>query len=781
MNKKYIWLIIPIISFIFLNELIINNKIPLANDIVAHEPIKQWKSSTSEYPHWFPNLFSGMPSYGGFIITGGHPLQSILNFLFFNLGAKYWFHFSLGGIGMFFLIRYQKFTIYSSLFGGIAYSITPYLFGLINAGHNNKIMACAFIPWLTLSALYLFKNRSIKSVFILSLVSAFQLWTKHPQIFYYTWMLIVLWWIIDILLSSIGKKLNIKSIFTSLALMVLSAILAIIMVSDPYYDIYRFQKESNRGAPSVLDKTGESNKGTNWEYATQWSFHPAETISFILPYYYGLQNFSVTNRNNPEKFMKQAAYWGYMPFTQSTHYVGLLVIIFSIYSLFFSIKYRKIKKEELILWIIAIIFLIIGFGNHFSLIFKPLFYFAPYFSKFRVPSMIYTLFALLLPFLAVFGLEKMINESDKKILFFDCLKVFGYFIAPILFLLAFGESILSFSSSGDARFPQYIDLVKNIRFDLFSKGLMLALFLSGATLTSIWFYSTGKISKHVLSIILISILSFDLWIINNEFLSLKPSKSMADQFQNTPEILFMKKDSSQFRIFPADDIGSNRYGYWNIESIGGYRAVKLRNYQDLMDAGGFRRPQVLNMLNVKYLITRKRVRNTSFKQLSKIKNLYENLDVLPRAWFVGSLQSVNDQKSSLSKVMDISFRPKDTAVIINYDGPQLSGTSNGKVEISSFSPNNITIQCNTNSGALLVLSEIYYKPGWRCKIDGQVTPIYQTNHVLRSVYVSDGSHDVEFYYDSSDWKLAKVVSRFSFFTVLIFLGLIFFREKINKI
>lgn len=781
MNKKYIWLIIPIISFIFLNELIINNKIPLANDIVAHEPIKQWKSSTSEYPHWFPNLFSGMPSYGGFIITGGHPLQSILNFLFFNLGAKYWFHFSLGGIGMFFLIRYQKFTIYSSLFGGIAYSITPYLFGLINAGHNNKIMACAFIPWLTLSALYLFKNRSIKSVFILSLVSAFQLWTKHPQIFYYTWMLIVLWWIIDILLSSIGKKLNIKSIFTSLALMVLSAILAIIMVSDPYYDIYRFQKESNRGAPSVLDKTGESNKGTNWEYATQWSFHPAETISFILPYYYGLQNFSVTNKNNPEKFMKQAAYWGYMPFTQSTHYVGLLVIIFSIYSLFFSIKYRKIKKEELILWIIAIIFLIIGFGNHFSLIFKPLFYFAPYFSKFRVPSMIYTLFALLLPFLAVFGLEKMINESDKKILFFDCLKVFGYFIAPILFLLAFGESILSFSSSGDARFPQYIDLVKNIRFDLFSKGLMLALFLSGATLTSIWFYSTGKISKHLLSIILISILSFDLWIINNEFLSLKPSKSMADQFQNTPEILFMKKDSSQFRIFPADDIGSNRYGYWNIESIGGYRAVKLRNYQDLMDAGGFRRPQVLNMLNVKYLITRKRVRNTSFKQLSKIKNLYENLDVLPRAWFVGSLQSVNDQKSSLSKVMDISFRPKDTAVIINYDGPQLSGTSNGKVEISSFSPNNITIQCNTNSGALLVLSEIYYKPGWRCKIDGQVTPIYQTNHVLRSVYVSDGSHDVEFYYDSSDWKLAKVVSRFSFFTVLIFLGLIFFREKINKI
>ena len=67
MNKKYAWLILPIISFIFLNDLILNNKIPLASDMVAHEPIKQWKQTTTEFPHWFPNLFSGMPSYGGYI------------------------------------------------------------------------------------------------------------------------------------------------------------------------------------------------------------------------------------------------------------------------------------------------------------------------------------------------------------------------------------------------------------------------------------------------------------------------------------------------------------------------------------------------------------------------------------------------------------------------------------------------------------------------------------------------------------------------------------------
>ena len=93
----------------------------------------------------------------------------------------------------------------------------------------------------------------------------------------------------------------------------------------------------------------------------------------------------------------------------------------------------------------------------------------------------------------------------------------------------------------------------------------------------------------------------------------------------------MKNDDSKFRVFPADEINSNKFGYWNIESIGGYHAVKLRHYQDLMDVGGFRRPVILNMLNVKYIITNKKIENKAFKKIEG-NNLYENLDVLPRSW-----------------------------------------------------------------------------------------------------------------------------------------------------
>ena len=216
--------------------------------MVAHEPIKKWVESTSEFPHWFPNLFSGMPSYGGYIYTPGHPLKILLNHLLFNTGVKLWFYLSIGGLGLFFFLRFLKVSIYSSLFAGIAYSLTPYVFGLIGAGHNNKIMAGGFIPWVVFGAIYMFKYPSIKSVLLLSIACALQLWTNHPQIFYYTWMVIGLWWLLDILFVFLIKQSNLKKSLNNIGLILLSLFISLLMVSDPYYEIYTFQNESNRGA-----------------------------------------------------------------------------------------------------------------------------------------------------------------------------------------------------------------------------------------------------------------------------------------------------------------------------------------------------------------------------------------------------------------------------------------------------------------------------------------------------------------------------------------------------
>ena len=78
-----------------------------------------------------------------------------------------------------------------------------------------------------------------------------------------------------------------------------------------------------------------------------------------------------------------------------------------------------------------------------------------------------------------------------------------------------------------------------------------------------------------------------------------------------------------------------------------------------------------------------------------------------------------DQKSSLSKLMDLSFSPKEKSIVVDYNGPNLINGNSGQINEILINNNQIKIQCSTNGGSLLVLSEIYYNPGWKCKIDGK--------------------------------------------------------------
>jgi len=80
MDKKYIPILIVLITAFFLWKMIVYGFIPIANDLVAHKPIAKWietvTESSDEFPQWFPNLFSGMPSYGGYIYTPGDPTKT---------------------------------------------------------------------------------------------------------------------------------------------------------------------------------------------------------------------------------------------------------------------------------------------------------------------------------------------------------------------------------------------------------------------------------------------------------------------------------------------------------------------------------------------------------------------------------------------------------------------------------------------------------------------------------------------------------------------------------
>ena len=761
--KRYTILIIPFMVFIFLGEMIIDDLTPSKGDLVEGYPVRKWGfdyiEKNGELPHWYPHLFSGMPSYSAYSFSPSDPVGEALRPVLFNFGIKFWFYFSIGGIGMFLFLLRKKLDHLPALLGALSFALTPYLFGLINAGHGTKIFTFAFLPFVLLAVDYMLSGSSWKSVLYLSLATAFQLWAKHPQIVYYTWMLVVLIWFWKQISSLISRQWSLKVEGKQNVVLLVALLLAGLLVVDPFASVMEFQGHSTRGAPSVLDKTEETKTGTNWEYATRWSLHPKETVSFVYPYFYGLQNF-------PTRDVKSGAYWGYMQFTQSTHYLGLVVILMAILGL----TLKKPDRESW-LWIIATaLILLVGFGKHIPLLYRPLFELAPMFSKFRVPSMIYILLPLTIGVLGARGLQMILsilregNQKELQKLRSRALIVFGSIATISLFLLIFSGSV-SFLKMGQQTPSQQ---VLDIREKLFNGGALIALLISISCMAVIWTGIKKIISPLVVGTLLIGLTLVDLWIVNHEFLNMSKTTQVEGEFEKARRSSVIKRllqDKDHYRILSVDNASSNFYGYFGISSVSGYRPVKIRNYQDLLDAGGLNQSHIRNMLNVKYFVGR--------------QGMQEITTVLPKAWFISEVISVNDQKTSFEKTLE-PFDPAQKAIIINYEGPQINPESTGNVTVENYEEHEIKLKTTSKTGGLLVLSEIYYAPRWIATVDGEETPIYQTNHVLRSVYVSPGEHEVIFRFDDSLFKTTRLISRISL-TLLILTLVFVHREKLRAL
>ena len=769
--KKYLPLLLTIVPAVFLYRMIIFGEIVTTNDELARHPINEWRDSyiseNEDMPQWYPNLFSGMPSYGGYIYMTGDPTKIFRNTILFNPGLKIWFFLSLAGYGTFFILRILGASLTAGVLGGLMTGLTPYGFGLVNAGHLNKIFAMAYVPWVLAAILYFMKNRSLKSICMLSLVTALQLWANHPQIVYYTWMIVGFYYVWNIGSLYKEKSFSLQSHMFELGGILVALFVALLMVSDPYREVYTFQKHSNRGAKSVLDKTEETSSGTDWKYATQWSFHPKEVISFIYPYFYGLQNF-------PTRDLKSAAYWGHMPFTQSTHYLGLVAVILAI----LGALLKKPDRIDLFFWVTTILILVTGFGSHFPILFKPFFEIFPFFSKFRIPSMIYALLAITIPILAARGYDTFINQDNGKHIFEKILYFIGGIAASSFLLLILADFSIDFTSPKDGRYnPSIIGQLTSLRLDLFNKGVFLAISISLSLMTLFWAVRNNKISKTLFGYAIIGLTIIDLGVLNSEFIDVKPKKNMDRLFKKTDIINYLVTENTHFRVYPADELTSNKYSYWNIESIGGYRPIKLRSYQDLMDSGGFNRPHILDMLNVKYILTRKKINNPNFIPVNDLKGIYENKKVLPKAWIVGNLKNVDSQRESLMETLMTGFNPSNSAVVVDYNGNDIPENVVGKANVKTKEENKIEIDCQSETGGLLVLSEIYYKPGWKAFVNGKETPIFQTNHILRSVRIPSGSSEVIFEYDKSDWEKTRLLSRISFLSIILLLGFFIWKER----
>jgi len=337
------------------------------------------------YPLWNPYIFSGMPSYSSMMYNPYvYPVSWITHllhkYLFFPQMTWLLIHYFMAGIGIYLLMRSFKLSFMISIIGGVLFITLPNYLAMGANGHGSQACAVAYMPFALLLARRIFMGRGrLAMAGLLAVVLGVQMLRGHVQITYYTFLTIGVIYLFEAagrIRERDWKELGLDSLFLALALLLAVSIASILIFPLRHYAQY-----SIRG--------GGVGGGLDFGYATGWSLHPKETLTFLLPWSFGYG---------------KATYWGGMPFTDYPNYLGAVTVIFATVAMF-TVR----KKVKWLLFSLVFLATLLAYGRHFPL-YGLLFRYFPYFNKFRVPVMVLIVQQIAAIPLMGMGIERVISE-----------------------------------------------------------------------------------------------------------------------------------------------------------------------------------------------------------------------------------------------------------------------------------------------------------------------------------------------------------------------------------
>jgi len=146
--------------------------------------------------------------------------------------------------------------------------------------------------------------------------------------------------------------------------------------------------------------------------------------------------------------------------------------------------------------------------------------------------------------------------------------------------------------------------------------------------------------------------------------------------------------------------------------------------------------------------------------------IYENLDVLPRAFLVYNWVYRPTVGSALETMAEPRFDPREADVVLGEGSDRLATQGHGSATIKEYAPERVRISSQSDSEGLLVLTDAYY-PGWKATLDGEEVPIEQVDILFRGFIIPPGEHEIELVYSPRLFEMGKIVSLLGIFFLTI--------------
>ncbi len=802
-NNYFYFALILILVFAFFGPGIFGNGFN-ASDTIASESFKKYLEEAKNsgiFPQWVPYIFSGMPSFAGFVAHGDRIwdfisltyFKSIEYFsrIFGTDEARVALHYVIYGIGVFLLMLEKKQNKMVAFFTTLAAVFSTGIVVWIMIGHNTKPVVFSMYPWVFLFLERLKTRFSLLYSVLLVIAIHIMLEATHVQMIFYGGIAFGLYLLYNLIGAAIKKQTWNSFLIPSIVLVVAFG-LSFLLSSDRYLSVREYTPSSTRGSAPIVQQTqGEKQTkdgGHDYNYATQWSFSPGETFTFLVPNYYG---FGKVKYTGPETGNKEAiipTYWGQKPFEDAAPYMGIFVFMFAIIGFIYNRKDLFVQ----FLAFLSVFALLLSFGYTLPFIYDIFYYNMPFFNKFRAPSMVLALINFAFPILAGYGISSLITlakdepEKGRKLAMYMIYSSVGFLLLAVLFSAAFKLSYIeAIASSASFRLPeQFREFVyNNMITDWFINAFLLVI----VSLLS-FFFIKRKVNFSTFMIALFVLVVFDLWRVGYRPMEVAEEKLSKVVFASDDAIDFVKQDQSTYRVADFASKSPNVAAHYLLQNVNGYHAAKLRVYQDMLDAtsGGstsnVTSPFMWNLLNVKYILAKEDFGMPPAYQSSRTgTRVYLNQSYLPRAFFVESAEK-STPTIILNHLKNGDFDPRKVAYYHNESSLNCEiPDSSVYAKVTSYKNEEISLDVNASGNNLLVISEVYY-PDWYAYLDGKKLDVHQINYLLRGVIVPKGIHKLVLKFEDDTFVLGKNLSLATnvLMFVLLILG-IFFELKRKKI
>lgn len=796
--------IIGILSALFVPSNF-KNKAPRQNDIVeyrgAASEIKKYQKS-GEQILWTNALFAGMPSY----VISLQNSATIIKYLKFPGYPRVWSQIFLYILCSFIMLLAFKVRPWLALIGAIGMGLATENLTILAVGHNTKARAIGYLPLVIAGLQYIFTNKKLLGLTLLSAGFGLELQANHVQITYYGGFMVILFIIFQF--YPYFKEKKIKEYLIACFIALAGAGIGLGANSLNILLLKEYASESIRGKSELTitkNKTENTDKsdGLTQDYVFSYSNGWSDIGATIIPNYSGGDS------------DKLRLYYGQIGSTSGPKYIGASLFVLMILGFVLIDGARK----WWLLSVMAITLILSMGGNHFTGINEFMYNHFPLYNKFRAPSMMMVLVQISVGLFAILGVEKVLRDPKYVKEKWIAMKYAAFTAIGIMVLLSYSGTLLNdFNSTpkeddnGQTLYDADTEYAKNIiqsqggeinqlnidqvkdqlaemRIDKMKKDGNRSLFFGLSVLLILWLIYTEKIKNAYGLVVLGLLITADLWMVGKRYLNDKDFKkelALEQPFTPYQADLMIQKDTSYYRVLDLTQsiLNSNRCAYFH-KSIGGYSAAKIRRFQDLWDwhltadlqAGKVTGNPILNMLNMKYFIY-------PVQQQGVPPQYQNNLDALGNAWIVPEISVVENADSALLQLGKIDTK---TQGVVEKEHAHLIAKKpevdrEASITLTSYHPEKLVYSYNSTTENNVAFSEVYYKKGWNAYIDDLPVEHFRMNYILRGLKVPKGKHTIRFEFSPETYQVGSILSMTFGSIIYILIGIslfVFIRKELR--